>query len=187
MPTKSRSFAFLIYPESWPSWRDDLESLHVPIVVSPLHDKDLTDDGSPKKPHFHAIISWGNSVALTAPLHLLEPFGVEHVEPLSSFSAYCRYLLHLDNPDKAQYQLSDVVCLSGGSPDFTKQLSAADRCELRTEILKSCRENGVCEYADLVEFAVDEKPAWLSDVYSATIFWRGYFASVRNRNCQHDE
>lgn len=187
MPQKSRAFAFLVYPDSWPNWRADLESIHMPIVVSPLHDKDLMDDGTPKKPHYHAVLSWGNTVALTAPLRLLAPFGVEHVEPLGSYSSYCRYLLHLDNPEKAQYDVSDIVCLNGGSPDFDKQMSAVEKRELRTEIVKSCRENGVCEYADLVEYAISRRPDWLSDVYSATIFWRGYFASVRNRNIQHDE
>ena len=41
---KARYFTFLLYPESIPSgWLDKLELIGVPIAVSPLHDKDLSD------------------------------------------------------------------------------------------------------------------------------------------------
>lgn len=41
---KARYFTFLLYPESIPEdWELKLELLGVPIAVSPLHDKDLSD------------------------------------------------------------------------------------------------------------------------------------------------
>ena len=43
---KSRYWTFLIYPESAPKdWYSKLEELHIPICVSPLHDKDTNPDG----------------------------------------------------------------------------------------------------------------------------------------------
>lgn len=40
---KARYFTFLLYPESIPAdWRMRLESIGVPIAISPLHDKDLS-------------------------------------------------------------------------------------------------------------------------------------------------
>src|SRR5699024_8516839 len=41
---KARYFTFLLYPESIPmDWEIKLESIGVPIAISPLHDKDLSD------------------------------------------------------------------------------------------------------------------------------------------------
>lgn len=39
--TKTRNFAFLLYPESLPdNWKAELEAIGVPMAISPLHDKD---------------------------------------------------------------------------------------------------------------------------------------------------
>ena len=49
---KARYFTFLLYPDSIPEdWEMRLELIGVPIAVSPLHDKDLSDieDNSTKK------------------------------------------------------------------------------------------------------------------------------------------
>lgn len=41
---KSRNFAFILYPESLPEgWEGLLESLGIPMAISPLHDKDKTE------------------------------------------------------------------------------------------------------------------------------------------------
>ena len=41
---KARYFTFLLYPESIPEdWEMKLELIGVPIAVSPLHDKDLSE------------------------------------------------------------------------------------------------------------------------------------------------
>ena len=37
------------------------------------------------------------------------------------------------------------------------------------------------EYADLCDFCRYHRPDWRQDVYMNTVFWRGYFASVRSR------
>lgn len=55
---KARYFTFLLYPESIPNdWIYKLELIGVPIAVSPLHDKDLSDvEGQKyKKAHYHVI------------------------------------------------------------------------------------------------------------------------------------
>ena len=62
---KARYFTFLLYPESIPSgWLDKLELIGVPIAVSPLHDKDLSDvEGQKyKKAHYHVIYVSKNPV-----------------------------------------------------------------------------------------------------------------------------
>lgn len=60
---KSRYFTFLLYPESVPEdWIDKLETLDVPMAISPLHDKDASPMGGYKKPHWHVIYIAKNPV-----------------------------------------------------------------------------------------------------------------------------
>ena len=41
---KARYFTFLLYPESIPEdWETKLELLGVPMAISPIHDKDLSE------------------------------------------------------------------------------------------------------------------------------------------------
>lgn len=185
---KTRAWAFLIYPDSWPSWEDDLRGLHMPVLVSPPHDRDVYEEdgdghraGDTKKIHRHAVVSWNGPASMNAALSLLEPFGVKYVEPVGSYPAYCRYLCHLDDPDKAQYDPSDVVCISGAVPDFERKLTDSEMLAMRDEILNACEENGIVEYADLCDYCRYHRQDWRQDVYTHTIFWRGYFASVRSR------
>lgn len=189
---KARAFAFLIYPDSWETWERDLRSLHMPIVISPIHDRDVWTEidelnnpehvaGQPKKPHYHAIISWSGPATIRAALSMLEPFGVTYVEPVGSYQGMCRYLAHLDDPDKAQYDIEDVLCLGGAVPDFERKLTNSELLAQRDEIMAMCEENGVMEYADLCDFCRYHRPDWRQDVYMNTVFWRGYFASARSR------
>lgn len=40
-----------MYPESMPkNWREILQKTGCPIAISPLHDKDINPDGTPKNP-----------------------------------------------------------------------------------------------------------------------------------------
>ena len=61
---KARYFTFLLYPESIPQdWQTKLETLGVPIAISPLHDKDLSSvEGKSIKAHYHVIYISKNPV-----------------------------------------------------------------------------------------------------------------------------
>src|SRR5699024_770589 len=64
---KARYFTFLLYPESIPEdWIEKLELLGVPIAISPLHDKDLSDVKGQKykKAHYHVIYVAKNPVTV---------------------------------------------------------------------------------------------------------------------------
>lgn len=47
---RTRNYATVVYPESAPAdWIRLLQEQCVPALISPLHDKDLNTDGTPKK------------------------------------------------------------------------------------------------------------------------------------------
>ena len=56
---RKRNWVFVLYPDSAPeNWREQLRDMLVPGFISPLHDKDVNADGTPKKPHWHVILTF---------------------------------------------------------------------------------------------------------------------------------
>ena len=56
---KVRNYAVVVYPDSTTlnkNWRENLVSLGHKAIISPIHDKDLDNNGLPKKPHYHVCI-----------------------------------------------------------------------------------------------------------------------------------
>ena len=114
-----------------------LEALKLPVFVSPLHDSDVKDDGSLKKPHYHVILRYSSQVTVSHATRDLLSLGVSQPpEIVKSLRAYSRYLCHLDQPDKAQYRIDDVreymcsdykdVCKLTTSADVMSQMDAIE-------------------------------------------------------------
>jgi hypothetical protein len=103
--SKTRNWAFVVYPESAPDgWMELLADTHIPAFVSPLHDKDIDEDGSLKKPHYHVVLMFDGPTTQKRANEIIEPFcGTKSAEYVKSLRGYVRYLIHLDNPEKAQY------------------------------------------------------------------------------------
>ena len=114
---KTRNWATIVYPESAPeNWRDILRELHIPAIISPLHDDDVdTDTGEIKKAHYHVILLFDNTKTEKYANEIASYFGGIRTKRVHSIKAYTRYLTHMDDPDKAQYSQDDIECFSGAS------------------------------------------------------------------------
>lgn len=80
-----------------------------------LHDRDFHLDGSPKEPHIHLWISFINKKSLRQLIDMLYVELEDGSKP-NTLDELCdnnfvaqRYLLHLDNPEKAQYDIDEIV------------------------------------------------------------------------------
>ena len=72
-----------------------------------------------------------------------------------------RYLIHADNPDKEQFQPSDIVSFGGFVTDKFFSLSSVDKQDLFKQLMQFIRDNpGIC-YCDLVDLCLDTNPDWL--------------------------
>lgn len=74
-----------------------------------LHEKDLKEDNNPKTPHIHLVLTSDKGASSNTWIKALsEVLDVEKeaisVEPVRSLNSALRYLLHLDNPEKHQYE-----------------------------------------------------------------------------------
>ena len=116
-PTKSKYFCAILYPDS-KSYDSDkvIKSLakeHFTFAVSPLHDRDVEDDGSIKKSHYHLLIAYSSATTLNNIRGWFNACGMPEsdlhtVRVCASGVGYFRYLIHKDNPEKAQYNSKDI-------------------------------------------------------------------------------
>lgn len=116
-PTKSKYFCAILYPDSTTYDVDKIiEALakeHLTFAVSPIHDKDVDEDGNPKKAHYHFLLAYSSATTLNNIICWLKICGMPEsdlhsVRVCASAVGYYRYLTHKDNPEKAQYDVKDI-------------------------------------------------------------------------------
>ena len=85
---RSNKWAFLIYEESTPSdYRDILEQMHIPYILSPWHNQDIDySTGSIKKSHKHGALFFDSLKSYSQVSELLQQNlnSPSHVEIIMS-------------------------------------------------------------------------------------------------------
>lgn len=157
---RTRNFATVVYPESAPhDWRGILAEQFVPAFISPIHNLDVNPGGEVKKEHYHVIIMFDGVKTTEQAAAVFEKIGGVGCEVVQSLRGYARYLCHLDNPEKHQYQTDDVCQLCGA--DYTAVIGlATDRYKAIAEMIDFCRNNEVFAYAELMEYAMLHRSDW---------------------------
>jgi len=179
---KKRNWAFVVYPESAPKdWKEILALTGLRIAISPLHDRDVNPDGTPKKPHWHVIAVYSGPTAFNVVRNLTERLSAPIPQALEAVKGYFRYLTHRDNPEKAQYAPGEITYLNGFSPGDFDELTRSEVNETKKEILATIRAVGMVEYSQLVEWAMtDGRPEQFDIVVNHTIFFDRYLSSRRH-------
>ena len=74
------------------------------------HDKDVLEDGSPKEPHWHILAYFANAVSRKGACAAIDEICVGNVlgEPVKDVHGAYEYLVHKNNPEKAQYSPGDT-------------------------------------------------------------------------------
>lgn len=179
---RCRWWALEVYPESASeNWQQLLNGYK--WALSPLHDKDVNADGSPKKAHWHLAVYFPNKAYYDEVVELAFALSkMKYVQPIKNLQGMIRYFAHLDNPEKFQYDPKEIKGYGGF--DVAKYLqSATDIDELMREIENFIRQNGVTEYADLIDISNDyhdEHPEWHKCISTHTIHFKAYVSSKRH-------
>lgn len=176
---------FIMYPDSAPdNWFDILEKLAVPIAVSPLHEADpLSDDEY--KPHWHVIIKYGSVKAYDQALEVSKLVHGTIPKRVDKIQGAFRYLCHLDQPNKPQYDLKDITLISGFDPNEANKPTDAQIYKMITEIVKYIVENNITYYIDLLMMCMfdDTAPSdWGYTVAHNTTLFSGACESLRKKN-----
>lgn len=173
-----RNYACVVYPESAPeNWQAILEMHFVPAYISPLHENDVDPQNQPKKPHHHVMIMFDGKKTMEQAKEIFDSIGGVGCEIVKSIRGYARYLCHLDNPEKAQYDPSLVRCIGGC--DYISTIGLAlDKYTALGEMMLFCDEHNILSFAVLAKYAKSNEPGWFRCLCdSGTVFMREFIKS----------
>lgn len=152
--SRTRNWTIVIYPESAPeNWREILDDTHIEWIESPLHNRDLNATGEVKKAHYHILLLFGGVKSYEQVIEFIKPLNCPIPTRCHNARALVRYMAHLDNPDKAQYSVSDIK--SHGGVDIAELLkpSSSERYCIIKDMLEFIKENGIIEFQDLIDYS----------------------------------
>ena len=187
-----RSFNWIMYTESLPAnWADVLDSLHVPICCA-VHDSDTWTEydqekdpahvaGTLKKEHIHGLACFEGKKSVKQMLDMLSPIGVQFVEPTHNVQAFTRYLLHMDNPEKAQYDKGCLITFGGFIPDFSRTIPSSEVQKIMGEIADFISEKGITEFSELWFYARENEPDWFTVLNNG----KAYVINQVIKSCRH--
>ncbi len=170
MGIRTRNYATVIYPESAP---EDLfirlSDLKIPAFLSPLHDKDINPTGEPKKPHYHLMIMFEGVKSEAQAKEVFEQFNGVGCEIIQSIRGYARYLCHLDNPEKVQYD-KDKVSAYGGADYFNVINLITDKYAVIDEMINFCEEQDIVSFRNLFLYAKYNRRDWFRSLCDNSAF-----------------
>lgn len=130
---KSRIFNLLLYPDNVVHLKAIHSLINLYKSVGICHDKDVYEKdvlnengtikhqaGEIKKKHYHFVVQFDNPRYISGVAKELD-IEERFIEVTQSFSGSKKYLLHWGNPEKYQYDSSDLVGVL--APKLIKQLT----------------------------------------------------------------
>ena len=155
------SWTFVGYPDSLPeNWLNQLADLCVPYCVSPIHDKDLTGLGEPKKPHYHVLLSFRSVKSFEQIKEITDKLNAPIPQPCNETRGLVRYFLHLDHPNKAQYSRDDIIAGCGFDLENALQATATEEEEILDEICDFLESNWITEFAAANSWIRHNRKEW---------------------------
>lgn len=189
---RTRNWTVIFYPEDLPEdWASMLDELHFKWVCSPLHDKDLNADGTPKKAHYHTLFMFEAVKTADQVEELLQNLygvsdtgsivGVAKPMQAGDRGALVRYFAHMDNPEKAQYEISDIVGHNGADPAELLRFSATETHEMIIAMEEYIEQNEIYEIADFSAAIRYDHPEWHTLLATKmTLYFNSFIKSRRH-------
>lgn len=182
---KKRNWAFTAWPDSLPQdWKERLEQTGLPIAISPIHDRDVNPDGTPKKAHYHVMLFYSGPTSYNVVKRLTDSLGQPIPQAVEQVRGYYRYLTHKDNPEKAQYEEKDIIKLNGFDIQDYVELTKSEVTRYLREVQQFVMDNEILEYAVLMEILIqggEGMKDWYDVASSHTLFFTAYLRSRRYR------
>lgn len=161
---KARYFTFLLYPESIPEdWEMRLETIGVPLAISPIHDKDLSgvEGQKYKKAHYHVIYVAKNPVTADSVRkkikQLLGNNSIAMVQiVVQSMESMYLYLTHESKDaiakNKVKYSKKDIKLINNFDIDRYITLDAEDKDDMLNNVCDLIDEHGLANIRELRRF-----------------------------------
>lgn len=153
--SRSKTWNVIVYPESAPeNWKEQLVEQGVFFVCSPLHDKDVLPTGEIKKAHWHVLLCFTSNKSYTQVLELTNTINAPAPQKSNSTGGSIRYMVHIDSPDKFQYNKSDIEVYGNIDIEQYFRITSGERYELIKEMIEYVKDNNVDEIQDLIDYAM---------------------------------
>ena len=206
--SKKAVYQFLFYPEL-----SDVEPLIWAMNacewnwrISPLHDRDIKEDGTPKKSHYHILVGFSKDAPeykrFRAALENLCNPGVA-IPPAREClvhdpQAAVKYHQHEFNPDKAQYSIDDALesdcwnvldyCTKEQKAEHKRAMRHVEK-QSETECIGYCMDwlstaGNPCELSCLLDHIRKEKPEFFLTALEKSYVLKSYADS--KRHCERD-
>lgn len=122
------------------------------------HDKDLKEDGSLKKPHYHIILKFKNYKWLSALSDELS-IPMNYFEKIRSLDNMLTYFLHYKEENKYHYNFDDLVGSSLLKSKLKKIINnfEKDETDIMLDFLNFINSSKTLKFIDLYKFAVDNQ------------------------------
>lgn len=185
---RHRNWQMLLYSESCcENWKEFLIECGLSWIASPLHDKDLNDDGSLKKPHYHLYLSYEGMKSykqvletVAEPIQAVFP-DIENVVVIHNMKAAICYLTHDGFNDKAQYSQALIQKSVDFDIDRFTQITENEQDEIMFQIIDYIDEYNILEIHDLIQFCRLNQNDWFRVLKHKTLFFNHYITSKRNK------
>lgn len=161
---RTGTFTFMFYLEDAPvNWQIRLINLRLPgYYINHYRDVEYPLM-TLKRPHLHVLIKSDKRYRPDEIRKIAEYVGGSKVkvQPVVSFKGILRYLCHLDDPNKAQYNMEEVQCMCGCN--YQKEVGPGyeNQAQIVSEIVEFCESEEIYVYADLVSYCVHNNERWL--------------------------
>lgn len=120
-----------------------------------MHEFDVNATGEIKKAHWHILLLFDSLKSADQVKELIKPINGTIPIRCLSVKGSVRYFAHLDNPEKYQYSVSDII--GHGGIDVTELLkpSSSTRYQCIKEMIQYVKSNDIVEFIDLIDFAME--------------------------------
>lgn len=194
----------ICYPEGirYSQIVEALQGVHTEIAISPLHapEKDPISQKE-KKPHFHVIIKFAGNKTNVQLYTILFSIGLAShcagykegdtdgniercIDQVDNISVATRYLIHIDHPDKQQFDLGfqAIKCLHGFDLSGAIANNYSERFAIYSEIINYCRDHSCYWYSDLIDYCYAKQNfRWLNYLMSNSFTVQLYLSSYTKK------
>ena len=181
---RTRNWTIIVYEDSAPAdWREILRALHVPVYISPYHDRDIRANGEPKKPHWHVVLCFKGKKSVEQIQAISDMLSGTKVIweqcAVGDLDGMVRYLIHFDDADKAQYDINGIECM-GGADVLAHFATANDVDEIVGQVMDWCIEQTCYSFFRLGNYARANRPDWFRVITtSRTVFLTNWLKSMQ--------
>ena len=181
---RTRNWTFLVYPESAPeNWRDIINAKHIAWIESPLHEGEMNPDNEgEKKAHWHVMLMFENHKTFEQVLEFTKQINSPIPQKVNSAVGLVRYMVHMDDPKKKQYSVSDIKAHGGADVMAFLKPTSSTRYQYISEMMDFIKENSIMELSDLLDYARQER---LEDWFPLLCDNSAYIIGQYIKSCRH--